>query len=246
MSVIKRSDALSLSKCRNNQKFDHSNIEKPKIWALFFWKSFVFRLWHIAMLFGAFILFCFAFFCDSCAPPAAACCSCKLDISGFRKSFVIHAHRAPRLPSCKRLRKQTMSKAQSRMAICHSRATTDREASNVQSAEQNGDMPPAGQQQTAKQTTSNAQTKMAFRHCRTTRDRDASNVQGAEPNGDMPLPNNKSREANNIQCANQNGDTPLPSNNSSQEQQHPMRRVEWRYAPAGQQQTELTPKFRTV
>ena len=98
-------------------------------------------------------------------------------------------------------------------------------------------MPPAEQQETAKQTTPNAQTKMAIRPCRTTRDREASNVQGAEPNGDMPLPNNKSREANNIQCANQNGDTPLPSNNSSQEQQHPMRRVEWRYAPAGQQQT---------
>ena len=40
-SVIERSDALSLSKCRNNQKFNHSNIEKPKIWALFFGKSFV-------------------------------------------------------------------------------------------------------------------------------------------------------------------------------------------------------------
>ena len=76
-------------------------------------------------------------------------------------------------------------------------------------------MPPAEQQQTAKQTTPNAQTKMAIRPHRATRD----------------------RKANNIQCADQNGDTPLPSNNSLQEQQPPMRRVEWRSAPAEQQKT---------
>ncbi len=111
-------------------------------------------------------LFSFAsrIYFNSCTPPAAAFCSCTLNASCFRKSLVVHAHRArPRLPSCKRLRskecpmrrikwryatagqqqtaKQTMSKAQNEMAICHSRATTDREAKNVQCADQNGDMP---------------------------------------------------------------------------------------------------------
>ena len=86
-----------------------------------------------------------------------ACCSCTLNVSCFRKSLVVHAHRArPRLPSCKRLRskqcpvcrakwryaiaesqqtaKQGMSKAQNKMAICHRRATRDREAQNFQCA----------------------------------------------------------------------------------------------------------------
>ena len=90
-----------------------------------------------------------------------ACCSCTLNVSCFRKSLVVHAHRArPRLPSCKGLRskecprrrikwryatagqqetaKQTMSSVQSKMAICHCRVTTVREASNVQCAKQNG------------------------------------------------------------------------------------------------------------
>ncbi len=99
------------------------------------------------------------------------------------------------------------------MAICHSRATTDREASNVQCAEQKG-VPPlpnnkrprskqhpvrrakrrsatADQQKTAKQTTSNAQTKMAFCHYRPTTDREANNLQCANQNGVPPHPNNK-------------------------------------------------------
>ena len=56
-------------------------------------------------------------FFNSYAPLAAACCFCELDISGFRKSVVIHAYRV-RAPDC--------------------RVTKDCEASNVQGAVQNG------------------------------------------------------------------------------------------------------------
>lgn len=59
-------------------------------------------------------------FFNSYAPPAAACCFCELDISGFRKSVVIHAYRV-RATDC--------------------RVTKDCEASNVQGAVQNG-VPP--------------------------------------------------------------------------------------------------------
>ena len=40
--------------------------------------------------------------------------------------------------------KRVMSSTQTKMAICHCRVTTVREASNVQCAKQNGDMPPPG------------------------------------------------------------------------------------------------------
>ena len=76
---------------------------------------------------------------NSCTPPAAAFCSCILNASSFRKSLVVHAHRArPRLPSCKGLR----SKECPRRRIKWRYATT-------------------GQQETAKRVMSNAQTKMA-------------------------------------------------------------------------------------
>ena len=185
-SVIERSDALSLSKCRNNQKFNHSNIEKPKIWALSFGKSFV-----LLYVLG-FVLICFAvssfplmayrhlirriyffllreFILTHALHRRTACCSCTLNVSCFRKSLVVHAHRArPRLPSCKGLRSKE----------CPRRRMKWRYAT-------------AGQQETAKQTTPNAQTKMAFRHCRTTKDREANNIQCANQNGVPPHPNNK-------------------------------------------------------
>ena len=132
-SVIERSDALSLSKCRNNQKFNHSNIEKPKIWALFFGEIFCSSLVAYRHFVLGFVLICFAVFFF----PLMACRhlirriyffllrefilthalhrrtafgSCRLDLSGFRKSLVVHAHRArPRLPGCKRLRSEWFS-----------------------------------------------------------------------------------------------------------------------------------------
>ena len=68
-----------------------------------------------------------------------ACCSCTLNVSCFRKSLVVHAHRArPRLPSCKRLRSKE----------CPMRKTKWRYATT-------------GQQETAKRVMSSAQTKMA-------------------------------------------------------------------------------------
>ena len=112
------------------------------------------------------------------------CCFCTLNVSCFRKSFVIHAHRArPRLPSCKRLR----SKECPRRRIKWRYAT-------------------AGQQQTAKQAISNERNQMAFCHypnnkrprskqcpmCRvewcsaTTEQQEI-----AEQNGVLPHPNNK-------------------------------------------------------
>ena len=131
------------------------------------------------------------------------CCSCILNASCFRKSLVVYAHRArPRLPSCKGLRSKECPMCRTKMAISHRRATTVREASNVQYADQNG-VPPllnnnspqskqhpvrrakrrsatAGQQQTAKQITSSAQNQMAICPRRTTRDREANNLQCAE------------------------------------------------------------------
>ncbi len=122
-----------------------------------------------------------------------ACCFCTLNVYCFRKSLVVHAHRArPRLPSCKRLR----SKECPRRRIKWRYATT-------------------GQQQTAKQITSSAQNKMAICHSRATRDCKASNSQ----------------------CADQNGVPPLPNNNRPRSKQHPVRRIKWRYATAGQQET---------
>ena len=97
-----------------------------------------------------------------------ACCSCALNVSCFRKSLVVHAHRArPRLPSCKRLRSKQcpVCRAKWRYAIAES-------------------------QQFAKRLMSNVQTKMAFRPHRTTTDREASNIQCAKQNGDMPPPGN--------------------------------------------------------
>ena len=128
-----------------------------------------------------------------------------LQIGCFRHSQVPCCSRTPGAPPIAELQgiaKQRMSKAQNKMAICHSRATTDREANNIQCADQNGDTPlpsnnslqeqqppmrrvewryaPAGQQQSAKQTTSNAQTKMAIRPCRVTTVRKSNNIQCAE------------------------------------------------------------------
>ena len=153
--------------------------------------SFVFRSWHIATPFGTFVLFCFANFFTSCTPPAARLLF--LRIKCFLLSQVSCCPCAPGAPPIAELQetaKQTMSSVQSKMAICHCRVTTVREASNVQCAKQNGDMPPPGnkrlrstefpmcktkwrsatteQQQSAKQTTSNAQTKIAIRPHRLT------------------------------------------------------------------------------
>ena len=140
---------------------------------------------------------------NSCTPPAdrllflhikcfllsqVSCCSCTPG--------------APPIAELQGIAKQRMSKVQNKMAICHSRATTDRKANNIQCADQNGVPPlptnkrprskqhpmrkpkwryaPAGQQQTAKQTTSNVQTKMAIRPCRVTTVRKSNNIQCAE------------------------------------------------------------------
>ena len=87
-----------------------------------------------------------------------ACCSCTLNVSCFRKSLVVYAHRArPRLPSCKGLR----SKECPMCRMKRRSATTE-------------------QQQTAKQATSNAQTKMAIRPCRVTTVCKSNNIQCAD------------------------------------------------------------------
>ena len=145
----------------SNREINHSNIEKPKIWALFFGKSFV-----LLYVLG-FVLICFAvsFF------PLMAYRHLirRIYFLLLRVFFVIHAHRArPRLPSCKRLR----SKECPRRRIKWRYAT-------------------AGQQETAKRVMSNVQTKMAFRHHRATRDREAQSFQCAEQNGVPPPPGNK-------------------------------------------------------
>ena len=83
-------------------------------------------------------LFSFAsrIYFNSCTPPAAAFCSCTLNVSCFRKSLVIHAHRArPRLPSCKRLRSKECPRRRMKKAFRHHRTTTDRKANNLQCAE---------------------------------------------------------------------------------------------------------------
>ena len=73
---------------------------------------------------------------NSCTPPAAACCSCILNVSCFRKSLVLHAHRArPRLPSCKRLRSKECPMCRMKKAFRHHRTTKDCEANNIQCAE---------------------------------------------------------------------------------------------------------------
>ena len=90
---------------------------------------------------SAHLFFCFAFFCNSRTPPAAACCSCKLDISGFRKSLVIHAHRAR--PDC--------------------RLARDCEANYFQCAEINGDMPLPNNKSPRSKECPIRRTKKAFR-----------------------------------------------------------------------------------
>ncbi len=81
-------------------------------------QTFVFRLWHTATPFGTFIFFCFAFFCDSCTPPAdrllflhikcfllsqVSCCSCT---SG-----------APPIAELQEIAKQRMSKVQNENGV---------------------------------------------------------------------------------------------------------------------------------
>jgi len=87
------------------------------------------------------LFFCFAFFCNSRTPPATACCSCKLDISGFRKSLVIHAHRAR--PDC--------------------RVAKDCVANYFQCAEINGDMPLPNNKSPRSKECPIRRTKKAFR-----------------------------------------------------------------------------------
>ena len=83
-------------------------------------------------------LFSFAsrIYFNSCTPPAAAFCSCTLNVSCFHKSLVVHAHRArPRLPSCKGLRSKECPRRRMKKAFRHHRTTTDRKANNLQCAE---------------------------------------------------------------------------------------------------------------
>ena len=148
-----------------NQRFGHCFLGNLlfffMFWGLFLSasRSLLFFTHGISPPYSAHLFF-FAsrIYFNSCTPPAAVFCSCRLDVSGIRKSLVVYAHRArPRLPSCKGLR----SKECPRRRIKWRYAT-------------------AGQQETAKQTMSSVQSKMAICHCRVTTDREARNVQGAE------------------------------------------------------------------
>ena len=167
---------------------------------------FIFRAWHIAMLFGAFVfillrglfhfpsmayrhvvlgfvLICFADFhfpsmasrhiCFYFASQSfvihalhrrTAFGSCRLDLSGFRKSLVVHAHGRAPIAELQEIAKRIIFNAQNEMAVCHCRVTKVFEVNDIQYAKQKGVPPTHEQQKSLKPIIFTAQTNMAFRH----------------------------------------------------------------------------------
>ncbi len=149
---------------------------------------FIFRAWHIAMLFGAFVFIllrglfhfqsmayrhvvrhiCFYFASQSFVIHAlhrrTAFGSCRLDLSGFRKSLVVHAHGRAPIAELQEIAKRIIFNAQNEMAVCHCRVTKVFEVNDIQYAKQKGVPPTHEQYKSLKPIIFTAQTNMAFRH----------------------------------------------------------------------------------
>ena len=153
--------------------------------------TFVFRSWHIAMLFGTFVLFCFADFCFlSRAEHHVVRQTYFAYLADFCFSFMAYRHAIRRICFIL-LREFILTHALHRRTVCcfctlnvSSQVLCDSctpgaprlpsckrwRSKECSSCRIKWRYATAGQQQTAKQTTSNVQNKMVFCPTRTTTD----------------------------------------------------------------------------